>query len=79
MSEVLPVVLIFEDIHWADNALLDFVEYLVDWSKEHAIFILTLARPELADRRPTWGAGKRAFSSLFLDPLPREQMEALLT
>jgi class 3 adenylate cyclase/tetratricopeptide (TPR) repeat protein len=79
MSEVLPVVLIFEDIHWADNALLDFIEYLLDWSKEHAIFILTLARPELAERRPTWGAGKRAFSSFFLDPLPREQMEALLT
>ena len=79
MSEVLPVILVFEDIHWADSALLDFVEYLVDWAKDRPIFILTLARPELADRRPTWGAGKRAFSSLFLDPLPPELMEALLT
>ena len=79
MSEALPVILVFEDIHWADSALLDFVEYLVDWAKDHPIFILTLARPELADRRPTWGAGKRAFSSLFLDPLPPDVMEALLT
>ena len=59
MSEALPVILVFEDIHWADSALLDFVEYLVDWAQDHPIFILTLARPELADRRPTWGAGKR--------------------
>ncbi len=58
MSEALPVILVFEDIHWADSALLDFVEYLVDWAKDHPIFILTLARPELADRRPTWGAGE---------------------
>jgi class 3 adenylate cyclase/tetratricopeptide (TPR) repeat protein len=79
MAEVLPVVLVFEDIHWADSALLDFVEYVLDWSREHPIFILTLARPELADRRPTWGAGKRAFTSLFLDPLPPEAMEVLLT
>ncbi|MGQ0668241.1 MAG: ATP-binding protein [Actinomycetota bacterium] len=79
MSETLPVVLVFEDVHWADSALLDFVEYVLDWSRDHPIFVLTLARPELMERRPTWGAGKRAFTSQFLEPLPPEAMETLLT
>jgi predicted ATPase len=79
MSETVPVIMVFEDVHWADSALLDFVEYLVDWSKGHPIFVLTLARPDLSERRPTWGAGQRDFTSLFLDPLPTDVMDQLLT
>ena len=79
LSEQIPTVLVFEDIHWADSSLLDFIEYLLDWSKDHAIFVLTLSRPEFADRRPTWGAGKRAFASLYLEPLSHGAMEVLLT
>ena len=79
LSEQIPTVLVFEDIHWADSSLLDFIEYLLDWSKDHAIFVLTLSRPEFADRRPAWGAGKRAFTSLYLEPLPIGAMETLLT
>ena len=52
-----PTVLVFEDMQWADAGLLDFVEYLLEWSRSHPIFVLALARPELAERRPTWGAG----------------------
>ncbi|MGN6431374.1 MAG: AAA family ATPase [Gaiellaceae bacterium] len=73
-----PTVLVFEDLQWADTALLDFVEYLLEWSRSHPLFVLTLARPELADRQPSWGAGKRDFTSLFLEPLPPEAMEELL-
>jgi tetratricopeptide (TPR) repeat protein len=73
-----PTLMIFEDLHWADSALLDFVEYLVEWSRDRPIFILTLARPELLERRPTWGAGRRNFTSLFLDPLGDELMGTLL-
>ena len=62
LAEVDPVVLVFEDMQWADAGLLDFVEYLLDWSRNHPIFVLTLARPELAERQPTWGAGKRNFT-----------------
>ena len=62
MSDTDPVIMLFEDIHWADSALLDFIEHLLDWSRERPIFILTLSRPELLDRRPTWGAGKRGFT-----------------
>ena len=55
-----PVVLVFEDMQWADAGLLDFLEYLLDWSRNHPIFVLSLARPELAEKHPTWGAGKRS-------------------
>ena len=74
-----PSVMVFEDIHWADSALLDFIEYLVEWSRERPIFVVTLARPELAERRPNWGAGTRNFTSIFLEPLPTEQMGSLLS
>ena len=56
-------------MQWADAGLLDFLEYLLEWSRSHPLFVLVLARPELADRRPTWGAGKRSFTSLYLEPL----------
>ena len=53
------------------RSLLDFVEYLLDWSRSSPIFVVTLARPELLERRPTWGAGQRSFTSLYLEPLVR--------
>src|SRR6187549_1629290 len=54
MGETSPVILLFEDLHWADAALLDFIEYLLDWSRTHPIYVLTLSRPELGDRHPTF-------------------------
>ena len=78
IADVQPTVLVFEDIHWADSALLDFIEYLLDWSRELPLFILTLARPDLMERRPTWGAGKRSFTSIALEPLGAEAMGTLL-
>ena len=79
MAERYPVVMVFEDMQWADAGLLDFIEYLLEWSRNQPIFILGLARPELADKRPTWGAGKRSFSSLYLEPLSPQAMEELLS
>jgi predicted ATPase/class 3 adenylate cyclase len=78
LADTDPTILVFEDLHWADDALLDFVEYLLDWSRDRPIFILTTARPELLERRPTWGAAKRSFTSLFLEPLTAPQLERLL-
>jgi class 3 adenylate cyclase/predicted ATPase len=71
-------VLVFEDMQWADSGLLDFVEYLLEWSRNSPILIVTLARPEISDRRPGWGAGKRGLTSLFLEPLSPEAMTQLL-
>jgi class 3 adenylate cyclase/tetratricopeptide (TPR) repeat protein len=79
MAEVHPVTMVFEDMQWADAALLDFIEYLLEWSRNHAIFILTVARPDLLERRPSWGAGRRNFTSLFLEPLPHEFMHDVLS
>ena len=70
--------MVFEDMQWADNSLLDFIEYLLEWSRDSPLFVMTLARPELQERRPTWGAGRRNFTSLYLDPLPAAAMEQLL-
>jgi class 3 adenylate cyclase/tetratricopeptide (TPR) repeat protein len=73
------VVMVFEDLQWADPGLLDFIDALLEWSRSHPIYILALARPELLERRPDWGAGKRSFTSIFLEPLPAAAMRELLT
>ncbi|MDP9250063.1 MAG: AAA family ATPase, partial [Chloroflexota bacterium] len=74
-----PTVMVFEDLQWADSALIDFVEYLLEWSRNLPLFVMTLARPEVEDRHPNWSSGKRSFTSFALEPLPPEAMEQLLT
>jgi predicted ATPase/class 3 adenylate cyclase len=78
LADAYPTVLAFEDMQWADTSLLDFVEYLLEWSRDYPIYVITLARPELQERRPGWGAGQRNFTSLFLEPLSQGPMEELL-
>ncbi|HUZ15123.1 MAG TPA: adenylate/guanylate cyclase domain-containing protein [Gaiellaceae bacterium] len=70
-----PVVLVFEDLQWADASLLDFADHLLDWSRAHPIFVLALARPEIAQRRPGFGAGG---TTLSLEPLSERAMGELL-
>ena len=77
LAEQDPVSLLFEDIQWADDGLLDFIESVLEWSQSYPIFVLTLSRPELLDRRPTWGAGRSA-TSLPLGPLADDAMRELL-
>ena len=72
------VVLVFEDLHWADSGLLDFVESLVEWSRAHPILVIGLARPELRERRPDWGGRLRNLTTLQLDPLSGPAMTQLL-
>ena len=78
LSERAPTVLVFEDLQWADAALLDFVDHLLDWSRGHPLFVVVLARPELYDRHPDWAARRRAGTSVLLEPLPVPLMEELL-
>jgi tetratricopeptide (TPR) repeat protein len=78
LSEHEPVIMAFEDLQWADDGLLDFLEHLLDWSAQKPIFILTLARPELADRRRGWPPARAGVTPVFLEPLPSETVAALL-
>jgi class 3 adenylate cyclase/tetratricopeptide (TPR) repeat protein len=71
-------VMVFEDLQWADPGLLDFIESMLEWSKNYPILIITLARPELADRRPGWGSGQRSFTALHLEPLPDPMVAELV-
>jgi len=73
-----PVVLVFEDFHFADSGLLDLVDHVMEWSRNVPIYVVTLARPELLEKRPDWGAGKRNFTSLYLEPLAEPAMRELL-
>jgi class 3 adenylate cyclase/tetratricopeptide (TPR) repeat protein len=73
-----PTVLLFEDLQWADSGLLDFVDHLIEWSKGVPILVVTLARPELFDRRADWGVGIRQFSAIALEPLTEVAMRDLL-
>ena len=76
-----PLVLAWEDIHWADEGMLDLIEYLSQWLRAPVLQVC-LARDELLERRPGWGASRRTTTSLFLDPLApaetRELIAALL-
>ncbi|HZJ50915.1 MAG TPA: adenylate/guanylate cyclase domain-containing protein [Actinomycetota bacterium] len=79
LSEHAPTVLVFEDLQWADPSLLDFIEYLLEWSRRHSLFVLILARPELFEKRPSWSVARRDSTTAYLDPLPADAMDGLLS
>ena len=66
-----------EDIHWADDGLLDFIEHVADWA-QGPVMVVALARAELFERRPTWGGGKRNAASIYLDPLTPDEDAAMV-
>jgi tetratricopeptide (TPR) repeat protein len=78
MAEQRPLVLVFEDLHWADDGVLDFVDYLADWVATEPMLIVATARPELLDRRPGWGGGKRNTSTVSIPALSPEETARLL-
>ena len=78
IAEQGTVVLVFEDLHWADAGLLDFIEHLLDWSRSSPLFILSLSRPELLERRGDWGLARRNAVALPLEPLGMPAMREML-
>jgi class 3 adenylate cyclase/tetratricopeptide (TPR) repeat protein len=78
LAERRPLVLVFEDLHWADDNLLDFVDYLVDWVTDSPLLVIGTARPELLERRPGWGGGKPNAATVSLSPLSDEEIARLL-
>jgi tetratricopeptide (TPR) repeat protein len=77
LGDVQPLVLFFEDIHWAEEPLLDLVEHLADWVRA-PLLIVCLARPELLDFRPGWGGGRVRSTAIELEPLSEEESELLV-
>ncbi len=69
LADERPLVLVLEDLHWADDGTLDFVEHLADWSTDSPLLVLCTARPELLDRRPAWGGGRLNSQTISLAPL----------
>ena len=77
LADVQPLVLLFEDIHWAEEPLLDLIEHIAD-SVRAPLLILCLARPELLDNRPGWGGGRVRSTAIELEPLSEEESELLV-
>ena len=78
LAEQRPLVLVVEDIHWADESLLDFLDELVDWLTDVPLLVVATARPELLERRPNWGGGKLNATTLGLSPLSDDQTAELI-
>jgi predicted ATPase len=73
-----PLVFVVEDLHWADEALLDFLEQLLDWAAPVPLLVLSTTRPELYDRRPGWSGGRRNATTISLSPLSGDETARLL-
>src|SRR3954449_12926822 len=78
LAQEQPLVLVFEDIHWAQEPLLELIEHLVTWVREAPLLVVTLARPELLDIRPGWGGGRVRATSIELEPLGTSESEELI-
>jgi class 3 adenylate cyclase/tetratricopeptide (TPR) repeat protein len=77
-ATVAPTVLVIEDLHWADPAMLDFLDQLADHLHDAPLLLVTTARPELFDVRRDWGAAKPNSSTVTLSPLTEDDMQRLL-
>ena len=79
LAEAQPLVLVFEDVHWAEEPLLELIEHLASTIREAPLFLVCVARPDLLDVRPTWGGGRVRSTSLELESLRPEESEELVT
>jgi class 3 adenylate cyclase/tetratricopeptide (TPR) repeat protein len=73
-----PLVVVLDDLHWGEETLLDLVEHVADLSRDAPLLLLCLARPELLERRPSWGGGKWNATTVLLEPLDAAETESLL-
>ena len=78
LADAQPLILVFEDVHWAEDPLLELIEHLAERVKDAPLLIVCLARPELLDIRPGWGGGRLRAAAIELEPLAPEESEELL-
>ena len=77
-AEDAPLVLVIDDLQWAEPAMLELVEHVLDWSRGVPILLLCVARPELLDVKPGWAGGKLNATSILLEPLAEGEVEQLV-
>jgi class 3 adenylate cyclase/tetratricopeptide (TPR) repeat protein len=78
LTRTRPVVVLFEDVHWAEQTFLDLVDHVVDWARDAPILLVCVARAELLEDRPAWAGGKLNATSLLLEPLGDEACGTLI-
>ncbi len=78
MSRPRPLVLVFDDIHWAEPNLLDLIEHVADRSRDAPMMLVCMARAELLDERAAWGAGALNATTILLEPLDADDSDAML-
>jgi class 3 adenylate cyclase len=78
VAQTKPLLVVIDDIHWAEPALLDLIEHIADWSREAPILLLCLARQDLLDVRTTWGGGKLNATTILLEPMSESETEELI-
>jgi tetratricopeptide (TPR) repeat protein len=78
-AQAQPLVCVLDDLHWGEETLLDLVEHVADLSRDAPLLLLCMARPELLERRPSWGGGKWNATSVLLEPLDVAETERLLS
>src|SRR5579864_6942799 len=78
-AEAQPLVCVFDDLHWAEETLLDLVEHVADLTRDAPLLLLCMSRPELLERRPSWGGGKWNATTVLLEPLDAAETQQLLS
>jgi class 3 adenylate cyclase/tetratricopeptide (TPR) repeat protein len=78
MAQTQPLILVFEDIHWAEEPLLELIEHMTSWVRDGSLMIMCLARPELLDVRSDWGGGRVRATAVELEPLGAADSEVLI-
>ena len=73
-----PLILVLDDIHWAEPSFLDLVDQLTDWSRDAPILVICMARPELLESSPGWGGGKLHATTVALEPLSGDEVAHLV-
>ncbi|MEP6468535.1 MAG: adenylate/guanylate cyclase domain-containing protein [Chloroflexota bacterium] len=74
-----PLIVVIDDLHWAEPTMLDLIEHIADWSHEAPILLLVVARPEMLDARPHWGGGKMNATIILLEPLTADDSAQLVS
>jgi predicted ATPase len=78
MARQKPLILVFDDLHWGESTLLDLVDHITDWTRDAPILLVAMARPDLLEKRPAWGGGKRSVTTIQLEALSEEESEELV-